>query len=207
MTVPHTDYASALSEQPALARKDTLIARAAGHDVAAAATDTGLVINAQAIDPERSYQARLDHLMANGTPAPAQLASWVVEAESATDALALLIDNERRSGGLDLVDVAALEDQLTQLEAAMTSTAPETADLATTEVAAEQVPQVGTDPAERWAGIAREAAGPVVVEDLGWLGLAAGLDRADAAGWDVASNLPRLVQQDEMPDRHPAREL
>jgi len=89
----------------------------------------------------------------------------------------------------------------------MTSTAPETADIATTQVAAEQVPQAGTDPAERWAGIAREAVGPAVVEDLGWPGLAAGLDRADAAGWDVASNLPRLVQQDEMPDRHPAREL
>lgn len=53
--MPQTASAPALSEQPGLAREDTLLARAAGYDVAAAATDTGLVISAQATDPERSY--------------------------------------------------------------------------------------------------------------------------------------------------------
>jgi hypothetical protein len=113
----HTDYAPMLAEQPALARQDTLLARAAGYDVAAAATDTGLVISAQAIDPRRSYDTRLICLSADGQSS--DMAGGRVDAESAPQALILLVDNERRSGGLDLLDVAALEKQLTQLGAAL----------------------------------------------------------------------------------------
>lgn len=207
LAVAQTGSAPAFPEQSALARLDTLLARAAGHDVAAAATDTGMVISAQAIDPERSYQTRLDHLTGKGTPATAPLTSWVVGADSATAALSLLIDNERRGGGLDPVDAAALEEQLNQLETAMNPSPPGAAGPDATDAAEVHLPPSSADPAQRWAGIARQAAGPAVRDDLGWPGLAAGLDRADAAGWDVAEKLPGLVQQAQMPDRHPAREL
>ncbi|MCW2632712.1 MAG: uncharacterized protein JWR88_1674 [Pseudonocardia sp.] len=207
MTIEHTDYAPVLTEQPALARQDTLLARATGYDVAAAATNTGLVISAQAIDPGRSYDTRLSYLTADGKSS--EVAGGRVDAESAPQALTLLIGNERRSGGLDLVDVAALEEQLTQLDAALHASQPKTTHVVEDVNVAptQQVTVVSDDPAQRWAGVAREAGGQAVLEDLGWPGLAAGLDRAEAAGWDVATNLPRLVQQDEVPDRHPAREL
>jgi hypothetical protein len=55
--------------------------------------------------------------------------------------------------------------------------------------------------------LVRSVAGVEVIADAGWPGLAAGLDRAAAAGWDVAANLPRLVAQRDMPAQHPAREL
>jgi hypothetical protein len=64
-----------------------------------------------------------------------------------------------------------------------------------------------TDPARWWAPIVRAVAGEAVTADAGWPGLAAGLDRAVASGWDVAANLPRLLAQRAMPARHPAREL
>jgi hypothetical protein len=63
------------------------------------------------------------------------------------------------------------------------------------------------DSARWWAPIVRAVAGEAVTADAGWPGLAAGLDRAAASGWDVAANLPRLVAQRDMPARHPAREL
>jgi hypothetical protein len=67
--------------------------------------------------------------------------------------------------------------------------------------------QAAADSARSWAPIVRAVAGEVVTADAGWAGLAAGLDRAAASGWDVAANLPRLLAQREMPARHPAREL
>jgi len=208
MTIGHTEYAPVLTEHPALARRDTLLARAAGYDVAAAATDTGLVISAHAIDPGRSYDTRLSYLTADGQSS--EVAGGRVDAESAPQALTLLIGNERRSGGLDLVDVAALEEQLTQLDAALHASQPETTTHVVEDVdaaATQQVTVASDDPAQRWAGLARQAGGQAVLDDLGWPGLAAGLDRAEAAGWDVATKLPRLVQQEGMPDRRPAREL
>jgi hypothetical protein len=64
-----------------------------------------------------------------------------------------------------------------------------------------------TDSARRWAPFVRTAAGEALIADPAWPGLAAGLDRAAASGWDVAANLPRLVAQQDLPARHPAREL
>jgi hypothetical protein len=60
---------------------------------------------------------------------------------------------------------------------------------------------------EEWAAVVRELAGAAVVEDPAWPGLAEAIDRAHAAGWDVREGVPRLVAQQEMPHRHPAREL
>jgi hypothetical protein len=46
-----------------------------------------------------------------------------------------------------------------------------------------------------------------VITDVGWPGLAAGLDRAAASGWDVAANLPLLIAQRDLPTTQPAAEL
>jgi hypothetical protein len=60
---------------------------------------------------------------------------------------------------------------------------------------------------EQWARLVGELAGSAVVEDPAWHSLGHAIDRAHAAGWDVHKGLPRLIAQQEMPDRHPAREL
>jgi hypothetical protein len=50
-------------------------------------------------------------------------------------------------------------------------------------------------------------AGTAPVEDPPWPGLAVAIDRAHAAGWDGRDGVPRLVGQQEMPDRNLMREL
>jgi hypothetical protein len=60
---------------------------------------------------------------------------------------------------------------------------------------------------EDWAAVIRDLAGAAVVERPAWPGLAKAIERAHAAGWDVRAGVARLVAQQEMPDRHPAREL
>ena len=60
---------------------------------------------------------------------------------------------------------------------------------------------------DQWAPVVRELAGSAVVEDQAWPLLAAAIDRAHAAGWDVREGVPRLLAQLDMPDRHPAGEL
>ncbi|SRR6266536_1838607 len=49
-----------------------------------------------------------------------------------------------------------------------------------------------TSSAPRWERLVRAAAGAAVLDDVGWPGLAVGLDRAAAAGWDITANLPAL---------------
>jgi hypothetical protein len=68
-------------------------------------------------------------------------------------------------------------------------------------------PTAGQPGEDRWYDTVRRIAGEAVVQDPGWPGLAAGLDRALAAGWDVPTHLPRLVAQVELPRRQPAGEL
>jgi hypothetical protein len=60
---------------------------------------------------------------------------------------------------------------------------------------------------ERWAIDAGPIVGDAVTQDSGWPAFAAALDRAEDAGWDWQSQLPALVEQAELPDRHPAGEL
>jgi len=40
-----------------------------------------------------------------------------------------------------------------------------------------------------------------------WPALSSALDRAAASGYDVETNLPRLAARDDLPKRHPARDL
>lgn len=60
--------------------------------------------------------------------------------------------------------------------------------------------------ARAWQATA-EGIDPRLVQGADWPLLAAALARADAAGYDVAANLPVLAAAVQLPDRHPAREL
>jgi len=62
------------------------------------------------------------------------------------------------------------------------------------------------EPADSWIEIAHQIH-PQLTHGPDWARLAAALSRADAAGFDVAANLPRLAESSPLPDRHPAREL
>ncbi len=63
-----------------------------------------------------------------------------------------------------------------------------------------------TAPRRTWEAIA-ESIHPRLVRGPDWAPLAAALDRAAAAGYDVARRLPALAAGAPLPDRHPAREL
>ena len=67
------------------------------------------------------------------------------------------------------------------------------------------------DIAEQWAGdvwldVGR-AIDPRLVQGGGWKPLAAALDRASRAGYDVQQHLPRLATREPLPEHHPARAL
>jgi hypothetical protein len=57
-----------------------------------------------------------------------------------------------------------------------------------------------------WESIA-ERIDPRLVHGPDWSPLAAALDRAAAAGYDIVRRLPALAAAAPLPDRHPAREL
>jgi len=60
--------------------------------------------------------------------------------------------------------------------------------------------------ADRWADVGR-GIDPRLVTGADWPGLAAALDRAQQAGYNVQHHLPRLAQQRPLPDDWPARTL
>lgn len=57
-----------------------------------------------------------------------------------------------------------------------------------------------------WINLVRRI-DPRLTDSPDWPGLANGLDRAHAAGYDVNANLPRLATRAPLPDHHPARAL
>jgi hypothetical protein len=65
---------------------------------------------------------------------------------------------------------------------------------------------ISTGNTSQWADLARSIDGRLT-EGPDWPALAASLDRAATAGYDLVANLPRLAAQDGLPERHPAREL
>jgi hypothetical protein len=69
-----------------------------------------------------------------------------------------------------------------------------------------QQPTDADHPADRWTDLTR-AVHPGLPHSADWPALAAALDRADAAGYDVATQLPRLAAQVPLDHRHPARDL
>jgi hypothetical protein len=117
MTTARTSCVPPLTHQPDSTRQNTIRERAAGCDVAEAATGTGMVIRAEAIDPGRLYDTRMASLDPYGRAVP--ISCDTITAHSAVAALIALIDNEYRSGGLDQLEVAALAEQLNRLNIAI----------------------------------------------------------------------------------------
>ena len=60
--------------------------------------------------------------------------------------------------------------------------------------------------ADVWVDVGRSI-DPALVAGADWSGLAAALDRASRAGYDVQQNLPRLAARSPLPDVRPARAL
>ncbi len=65
----------------------------------------------------------------------------------------------------------------------------------------------GWEPSHRTWGVLAGLIDPRLVSGPDWPPLASALDRAAAAGYDVASRLPALARAAPLPARHPAREL
>ncbi len=65
----------------------------------------------------------------------------------------------------------------------------------------------GREPSHQTWEVLAERIDPRLVSGPDWPPLAAALDRAAAAGYDVASQLPARARAGPLPDRHPAREL
>jgi hypothetical protein len=217
-----TAHETPLSHQPREALLDTLLAREAGENVATIATDRGLILHATPVDPGQVYDIRV----IEQDPAGRQhtLLGARLPAATAIDAISAALDSKLPDIVLDTADRAAFDDQVSHLHAALrqASAGPEQS-AALMPGATERhtrAPRLPdnlqrlharledlTQSTQRWAPVVRAAAGKAVIADTGWPGLAAGLDRAAASGWDVAANLPRLVEQRDMPATHPAREL
>ncbi len=62
------------------------------------------------------------------------------------------------------------------------------------------------NPCERWENVVRRIA-PTLTQGPDWPQLAAALDRADNAGYDIETNLPQLATARPLPDRSPAQAL
>ena len=105
-----------------------------------------------------------------------------------------------------------LADQLLRAEmtAARAAATPALAALApstqtTTTTSSEDAVQARPDPRYRWADLLDRLA-PRVSASASWPELAAGLDRAAAAGWDVEANLPELLR-DPLDEYDPGLDL
>jgi hypothetical protein len=224
MALQETSHETSLSRQPREALLDTLLARQAGEDVATIATDRGLILHATPVDPRQVYDVRVIEQDRAGRQHA--LLGARLPAATAVDALSAALDSKLPDIVLDAADRAAFDEQVSHLHAALRQAsativpeqiaalmqgAPER------EAAAPRIPddlqrphtrlEDLTPPTRRWEPVVCAAAGEAVIADAGWPGLAAGLDRAAAAGWDVTANLPRLVAQRELPTTRQTQEL
>ena len=214
--VVHSESLMALSR--------TAAKRAMGVDMVEVATTDGLHVLATAVDPGANYEVRiLVPAAADATPRrlnPAAMAdgrlwdydtdteratltSSVVAATSAHEALRAAVSTELEIGGLGRRDAREL---ITQVERAETLESARTGVGGVTAVTAQGVDAGPTRGLDRWAGLVSDLVDANVVHDPGWPSLAAALDRAHEAGWDVPANLPRLAHQTPLP-RDPCAEL
>ena len=72
--------------------------------------------------------------------------------------------------------------------------------------APQPLPSMLQEPAERWADLAARIS-PALIETAEWPNLAHAIDRAHAAGYDVAEQLPRLAAEKPLSQTRPARDL
>ena len=68
------------------------------------------------------------------------------------------------------------------------------------------LPPMLQQPADRWADLVARIS-PALIETAEWPNLAHAIDRAHAAGYDVAEQLPRLAAEKPLSQKRPAREL
>ena len=164
----------------------TLAQRAAGVDMAEVATVTGDRLRFLAEQTGEAYDTTL--LVESYTGRRDVLASSTIAAATATDALRTAAEREHAVHGLDHTDLQRLDQQLARLEQ-LTSGHPNTAAAAATD----------PDPQAQWAATVTQITGRDLRAEPGWTTLAATLDRAAAAGWDVAGQLPATVAQAPLP--------
>jgi DNA primase catalytic core len=68
------------------------------------------------------------------------------------------------------------------------------------------LPPMLPEPADRWADLVARIS-PALIDAAEWPNLAHAIDRAHAAGYDVAEQLPRLAAEKPLSQKRPAREL
>lgn len=162
----------------------TAAQQADGRDVAEIATPNGLRLRAE--QTGESYETAV--LVEDAPGRRDVLASGTVTAPSAADALRTAAEREHAVHGLDHGDLQLVTQQTARLEqltrSSGTPTQPDT-----------QQPA----PAARWADVVTQATGHDLRAEPGWSTLADTLDRAAAAGWDVAGQLAATVAQTPLP--------
>jgi hypothetical protein len=163
----------------------TTAERAQGIDMAEIATPNGLRLRA-----EQTGEAYQTAVLVEDAPGRSDvLASSTITAATATDALRTAAQREHAVHGLDHTDLQLVDLQLARLDylAAIETALPG--------AAAAPDPQ----PHAPWADTVTQIAGRDLRGEPDWTTLAATLDRAAAAGWDVAGQLPAAAAQAPLP--------
>lgn len=163
----------------------TTAERAQGIDMAEIATPNGLRLRAEHTGVE--YQTAV--LVEDAPGCSDVLASSTIPAATATEALRTAALREHAAHGLDHTDLQMVERQLARLDYldAIDVTLPGPA----------KAPD--SQPHAQWVDTVTQVTGRDLRGEPGWTTLAATLDRAASAGWDVAGQLPATVAQAPLP--------
>lgn len=163
----------------------TTAERAQGIDMAEIATPNGLRLTA-----EQTGEAYQTAVLVEDAPGRSDLlASSTITAATATDALRTAALREHAVHGLDHTDLQLVDQQLARLDylAAIDGALPGAA------AAPDPLPDA------QWVDTVTQITGRDLRGEPGWTTLAATLDRAAAAGWDVAGQLPATVAEAPLP--------
>lgn len=167
----------------------TTAERAQGIDMAEIATPNGLRLRA-----EQTGQGYETAVLVEDAPGHSDiLASSTITAATATDALRTAARHEHAVHGLDHTDLQLIDQQLTRLDYL------DAVGQALPAAPASPDPQ----PHMQWADTVAQAAGRDLRGEPGWTTLAATLDRAADAGWDVTGQLPATVAESPLPTHGP----
>jgi hypothetical protein len=160
--------------------------QAEGRDVAEIATPNGLRLRA-----EQTGEAYETAVFVEDVPGRSDvLASGTITAATATEALRAAAGRELAVHGLDRSDLQLVDQQLARLEQITRDTVT---------VVDPAGPQTPAEPGAQWADTVTHLTGRDLRGESGWTTLATTLDRAAAAGWDVAGQLPATVAQTPLP--------
>lgn len=164
----------------------TTAERAQGIDMAEIATPNGLRLRA-----EQTGEAYETTVLVEDKPGRSDvLASGTITAATASDALRAAAEREHAVHGLDRTDIQLVDQQLARLDylAAIEAALPGAAPV-----------QPRAESHAQWADTVTQVTGRDLRGEPGWTTLSETLDRAAAAGWDVASQLPVAVAQALLP--------